>query len=74
MAIVAPGRWYLAVTCHHCRQGIALVLDPNQGDEPSRLSPERERETVTCPLCQKPDTYLVSEVRRAKGHPRGRLQ
>ena len=73
MAVVEPGKWYITVTCHHCGQRIAVVEDPNQEDKPQPMMFERQREPLTCLLCNRTDEYDVSELQRGRGHPRGRL-
>ena len=73
MTVVEPGKWYLMVTCHHCGQGVALVEDPNQDNDPQALEYRQPKGTVTCPLCGKADVYDITEVGRAQGQPRGRL-
>lgn len=69
---VQPGKWYLTVTCHHCHQGIALMEDPNRGEE-LPLEFLRDQERVTCPFCQQVDDYPVSEFQKMQGLPRGSL-
>jgi hypothetical protein len=67
MAEVEPGKWYLVVKCHYCGQGLALMADPNQKEEPAPMLFERERARIRCPVCDATDEYSLSEVRRAAG-------
>lgn len=69
MEVVEPGKWYIFVTCHGCQQPIVLGEDPTHGED-DLVQYERDRETVTCPLCQTTDEYLVTEVQKAFPRPR----
>jgi hypothetical protein len=64
---VEPGKWYLALRCHFCGEGIAVWADPEL--EPSRLAYELDREPRVCPSCRKADTYPDGELHRAQGQP-----
>jgi hypothetical protein len=69
MAVVDPGKWYLAVTCKNpaCQFTNAIMECP---PPEVMLGVDREDFDLECPVCGTSSHYTIHEVARIQGSAR----
>jgi predicted RNA-binding Zn-ribbon protein involved in translation (DUF1610 family) len=66
---VEPEKWYIAVDCAKCGDGIAIAEAPSPDEKPDPLQ-HLKIEGVTCPHCGHVDMYAPALMSRRQGPER----